>query len=306
MIDNRRFLDFALGNTDIDPKGQYMKLIHNGITYIYAPYSGVDVSSDYGKKAEMVGLVCGKSFYGCSYPYGDIDKNFRTEVINLMTRYYELYNKEIEKFSPDNLAPITENTVTAITPIAEKLEYYKKYDALSDASNSFFRSNKTTVSSTERGYAEFSNVFLDYLVNGEKVLYNLIACNIEKNAESINYRILAKVERDKHIEKLKINETFMRRVNLFHILDESDMRSVKLTLDVDGTVIKDLIANADKLAFSLTGDYISEYMFTKNEINKIKKAWNYNNPDGSYRTLNLTIDNIIKITYGKKVIYERK
>lgn len=301
MTNKSHCLEFALSDNLIDTDGEYMKLIKNGVTYIYTT-NGNPLSDN----IYCVGIVYNGSFYSSSYGYSGLDKDLDSEIAAMNDRYVQLYNNELTKYNADNLVPVTEKTEKSCKPLPDRVEEYKKYNAKESAVSSFFNyRHENSGVAVEYGTSRLRKAFTEYLTGGDEYLISLVEKRIELNADNINFRILADIERQKCIEELKGDEKFMRRVNLYHSLDAKKMKTVKITFDIDGTILENFKAETMRLKGSLANGYISEFIFTNSETERIKKAWNYHNPDGSYRSLNLTIDNIVKITYGRNTIYER-
>lgn len=301
MTNKSHCLEFALSNNLIDTDGEYMKLVKNGVTYIYTT-NGNPLSND----IYCVGIVYNGSFYSSSYGYSGLDKDLDSEIAAMNDRYVQLYNNELTKYNADNLVPVTGKTKKYFKPLLDRVEEYKKYNAKESAISSFFNyRHENSGVAVEQGTSQLRKAFAEYLTGGDEYLISLAKKRIEFNADNINFRILADVECQKCIEKLKGDEKFMRRVNLYHSLNTEKMKTVKITLDIDGTILENFKSETKRLKGGLANDYISESMFTNSETERIKKAWNHYNPDGSYRSINLTIDNIVKITYGRNTIYER-
>lgn len=302
MTNKSHCLEFALSDNLIDTDGEYMKLIKNGVTYIYTT-NGNPLSTD----IYCVGIVHNGSFYSSSYGYSGLDKDMDSEIAAMNDRYTQLYNEELSKYNADNLVPVTSKAEKDFKSLDERIEEYKKYYVHESASASFFNDKRERSGATvANGTSQLKKAFTEYLTGGENYLINIAKQQIELKADGINFRILANIELQKCVEELKADEKFMRRVNLYHSLDATKMKNIKITLDVDGTILENFKAETVRLKAGLAGKYISEYIFTNAEIDRIKKAWNNRNSDGSYRPVNLTIDNIVKITYGRNTIYERR
>lgn len=300
-ITKENLIQFAKSNTLDD---SLMKLEKDGIIYIYEIQGGGNYKQT--GKADMIGLVINDTLYGINLSCRNIDKDFRKEVEVFVDKYNKAYAEYISQYTINNLAPVTDYTERDKRSIEARLNEYKQYYLYDDAVRKFFENMDNEEQCDTREYRydefeEFASLFIEYLKRGEDFLSEYIRTQAEINAEIINLNILKEAERLKLTEEILKDDSFMKRVDIYKVLKSEAGNTVRLTLDIDGTVFDKLKIGTDELcrAMKYTKGEISDYFFTANEREAIRCAWKHCK---SYEG-RITVDNIINITYGKKEIW---
>ena len=273
-ISKETLLQFAANNKTDD---RIMKLEKDGITYIYKARCTFDDDPIRCGKAELIGLVADNTFYGIGYFYCDIDKDFQMEVNAFEDEYNRAYEEYISQYSIDNLAPITEHTqIDKYRSVEQRLNEYVQYDLRDDVIRKSFEGVDNNAEIMHEYHTdEFSPMFIKYLVSGNEYLNEQIRQQAEVEAETINLRILKNAERIRLTKELANDPDLTERIELYKKLKECGGKTVKMALDIDGTVIDGLKIAVPQLcnALKYRKGELSEYFFTANERDTIRKAW---------------------------------
>ncbi len=301
MIDKELFMNFALDNTKtMTEDGQIFKTIQNGITYVvYGYIAEKRLLYDYSNKVETLGFVYGGRFYSCNYLTRNYDLSLETELNAFEDKFNTAYKEAKSHFSLENPVPVTERTKIKYQNREEDFEYYKKYSAWKDAKEELF---ETVCKNSNTCYDNtfFADMFFDCLKNPEK-FDTYVQAAIEENANDINYEIKCKAEMLKELENLKANSDLMRTLEIYKALKKLDGKTVKMTCNICREMLV-LSIERKKLMHNLAfNSRISSYNFVKSDEERIRKALqaggkNVHNTDVAFSS-------IVKITYGKKVIF---
>lgn len=298
-------LAFAADNTMIDDT--LMKINRDGITFIYEMgYSDILYRSS-DCKAGLIGFVADGTFYSTQYKYREIDKDFDAEIIAFEDKFNAMYAEYISRYNTENLAPVTENTdCDKWHTMEQRINDYKENYLQRQAIDRVFDicTGKENFNDCDYHKSEMTPIFLDYLINGESVIEKHLAAKAEKEAESINYRILTEIECNKEAEKLMQNKAFMQRVDLYGKLKKLNAKTVKVTLDISETIFEDLKIDLHELIAGIRyRGKISIHNFTYNEQQDIKNA---RKAVGEDMWKDISIEDIIKITYRTTTVYEKR
>lgn len=300
------FIQFVNSNKTSANDGYYCKVTQKGITYIlFGDVSESNLLSDYRNKMEVAGFLYDGRFYGVNYNYREYDLDFEVVITDFEKKFNEAYRTAENCFTLENPAPITKTTEKAMEKEcrihrAEDFEYYKKHQAAEDAKRDIFGIVYKCYDDDKTHKTKFTPIFFDCLKNPEK-FSGYIQTAIEENADIINYRLKCRAEKEKKIDELKQNPALMRKVAIYKALETIDAKNVKMTCNLYGKSFE-LSIERDRLMRSLAFDTnISLYNFTKSVEESIKNAAQEVGIERYNATVNFA--DIVKITYGKKVIY---
>ncbi len=301
-----QFMQFVNSNETTAENGYYCKVIQNGITYIlFGNVSESNLLSDYRNKMNVAGFLYDGRFYGVHYYYREYDLDFSVSVADFEKKFNEAYRAAEKCFTLENPAPITEVTQKAMEKECrihreEDFKYYKEHQAAEDAKREIFGIVYKNYDENKTHMEKFTPIFFDCLKNPEK--FNSYVQNaIEENADIINYRLKCEAEKIKKIEELKHNPALMRTVAIYKALEAIEAKTVKMTCNLYGKTFE-LSIERDRLMRCLAFDTdIDLYNFTKTVEASIKDAAEEVGIKRYNAKVNFT--DIVKITYGKKVIY---
>ncbi len=301
-----QFMQFVNSNETTAENGYYCKVIQNGITYIlFGNVSEANLLSDYRNKMNVAGFLYDGRFYGVDYDYREYDLDFSTSVADFEKKFNEAYRAAEKCFTLENPAPITEVTQKAMEKECrihreENFKYYKEHQAAEDAKREIFGIAYKSYDEGKTHMEKFTPIFFDCLKNPEK--FNSYVQNaIEENADIINYRLKCEAEKIKKIEELKHDPALMRTVAIYKALEVIEAKTVKMTCNLYGKTFE-LSIDHDTLMSRLAFDTdISLYNFTKSVRADIEDAAEEVGIKRYDAKVNFT--DIVKITYGKKVIY---
>lgn len=286
------------------PDDRFMKLEKDGVVYIYeAECDGRDAKQT--GKADLQGLVVNDTFYSTSYYCCHIGKLFRNEVRNFEDMYNKAYAQYISQYTINNLAPVTANTAKLDHGTIETyLREYKQESLYRDTIRKIFSEidNDSRSYYREDNTEEFAPIFIKYLTGGKDFLTEYIRKQAEIDAETINLNIFKEAERDKLKQELMNDSDFMKRLDIYKIIKENAGDTVRVTLDIDGTILDKLKINTEDLCRALRYNKgeISDSFFSANDRINIQNAYKTRK---SYER-NVTVDNMISLTYGKKKIWQ--
>lgn len=301
-INKESFLQFTLDESKTTMEnGKIFKVMQNDINYIVSgDFNNEILSSGYNKEVTVFGFVYGGKFYSTYYDTRDIDLNFYDELNTFENKFKTDYEEAITHFSLSNPAPVTDKTKEDEHKSSD-FEYYCKYQASDDALRELFEiSYKSDRTYNNR---KFAPIFFDYLKHPENYS-SYIQTAIEENAHIINYRIKCNVEKQKAFEALKNDTNIMYKWNMYQTLKSIDGKTVKMTCTLYGENFE-LSIERETLMRELWHDNdISLWNFTKTVSGKIEQAAMKSGLE-EYKTEILFTD-IQKITYGKKVIFEKE
>ncbi len=304
----KEFMQFVNSEEMTADNGYYCKVIQNGITYVlFGNVSESNLLSDNKNKMAVAGFLYNGRFYGVHYDYREYDLDFDTAIADFEKKFNEAYRAAENYFTLENPAPITEVTRKAIDRnyirCTEKdFEYYKEYQAVEDAKRDIFEivcnynGNKTHKE-------KFTPIFFDCLKNPKK-FNSYVQNTIEENADIINYRLRCEAEKIKKIDELKRDSALMRTVAIYKTLNSLEAKTVKMTCNLYGKSFELSIERKTLMRNLAFNAGISLYNFTKSIQADIEKAAEEAGTKRYNAKINFT--DIVKITYGKKIIYSEE
>lgn len=301
-FNKEKFLQFALDESKTTMEnGKFFKVMQNDINYIvFGNFSDEILSSEYNHEVAVIGFVYGGKFYSTYYETRDVDLNFYDELNAFEDKFNTDYKEAITRFSLDNPASVTDKTKEDEHRSGD-FEYYCKYQASDDALRELFEiSYKSDKTYNNR---KFSPIFFDCLKHPENYS-SYIQTAIEENAHIINYRIKCNAEKQKALESLKANTDIMYKWNMHQILKGIDGKTVKITCILYGENFELSIERETLMRALWCDNDISLWNFTKTIRGKIEQAAMKSGLE-KYNAKILFTD-IRKITYGKKVIFEKE
>lgn len=301
-FNKENFLQFALDESKTTMEnGKFFKAMQNDISYIVCGnFSDEILSSGYNHEVAVLGFVYGGKFYSTYYNTRDIDLNFYDELNAFEDKFNADYKEAITRFSLDNPAPVTDKTKEDEHRSGD-FEYYCKYQASDDALRELFEiSYKSDKTYNNR---KFAPIFFDCLKHPENYS-SYIQTAIEENAHIINYRIKCNAEKQKAIEALKADTNIMYKWKIYQALKGIDGKTVKMTCTLYGENFELSIERENLMRELWRDNDISLWNFTKTISGKIEQAAMKSGLE-KYNAKILFTD-IQKITYGKKVIFEKE
>lgn len=304
-INKENFLKFALNENETTMEnGKIFKVVQDDITYIVCGDFTKEIPSMNNNEVTVFGFVHGGRFYGIAYGTDDIDLDYHYEYRSFITKFYTDYDNAIKRYSLDNPAPVTDKT-KADEHTNKDFESYCEFQASKDAIRELFGAPKAV----DIIYDEitFSKIFMDCLKHpGNYADY--IQTAIEENANDINFKIKCNVEKDKALETLKTNDEILLRRKIYQALKGIDNnrgkdKRIKMLCNLYGETFE-LSIWLDTLRTKLLDyHYISILHFSKNVVEKIKQA--AVNAGHEKCEAKILFTDIQKITYGKKVLFEK-
>ena len=302
-INNKeKFLQFALDeHSTIMNDGEIFKTIQNGITFIAdGNFASEIVNGRFDSKIQILGFVFNGRFYSTHYTTENIDLNFHDEVKQFEDNFNNNYAEAVKYFSLDNLAPVTEKTKEDEHRSGD-FEYYCKYQAKEDAKRELF-GIKYKLDNTYNT-RKFTPIFFDCLKHPENYA-GYVQTAIEENANIINYRIKCNDAKQKALESLKADADIMYKWNMYQALKGINGKTVKMTCTLYGENFELSIDRENLMRSLWTDDDISKWNFTSTVSGKIEQAA----MKAGYEKYQVKImfTDIQKITYGKKVLFEKE
>ena len=294
MTEIRKLQEYLAGESQVNDTFMYLE--NDGVRYVYMPtYGEINLYEDYMRKADIVGLIIGGSFYSINYRFKDVEKDFWTELEDFRSVYDKMYKEKLSLFSVDSPVPIT-SVSGDYDPVKEKkdLEHYADYQVKRDAWSLFFFNS--VPGEYSKVYHEYITPFLKYLVYGEEYLNQFIKDTILENAVHINYRLRVMKMLDDAVRELREDRDMMRRKALYDKLLEKDGATYRITITHRIFPAISISVPVSELTGIVTspGRSLSVYSLTKAD-----RAQTIGFGE-------IKFDSISKITYGRAVLYEKE
>lgn len=301
-INKDKFLQFAMNKTETTMEnGRIFKVKQDDITYILDGDCKDEIMARnrYGD-IKTLGFVYGGRFYSTYFNTSDFDLNFYHELNAFEDKYYADYEEAIRQYTIDNPVPVTDKA-KEYNYMDKDFEDYCKYYVRGDAMKELF--GITYKNGRAYDNSKFAPIFFDCLIHPENYT-SYIQNKIEENANIINCRIKCDEEKKKVIENLKSDTDIMYKWNIYQTLKGIDGKTVKMTCILYGKNFELSIERETLMRELWRDNDISLWNFTKTVSEKIKQAAMKSGLE-KYNAKILFTD-IQKITYGKKVVFEKE
>jgi hypothetical protein len=215
----------------------------------------------------------------------------------IIKEYKNIYDTEMKKLY-DSIT-VTNNFSEEIINLKEKARKYQIYNL------NVFDSLKEYVTMNEIEYNDIKKCVIGY-TSKEDTIKNIVNSNREKLA-----LLKSKVA---YVENLIVNNEVVKPWELDIVKPLNEIKDIAKTVNV--TFELNEITGTEKVEITRLIDYIfykstfSDYSFCngakgKELLHKLNAGGRYNTDTNKYEKIPLTVENIIKITYGKKVLFER-
>ena len=225
--------------------------------------------------------------------YIDIDiTEFKLKTIGyLMKELEDEANKLLNKKIYNNELPkdieLDEETIQNIKERAPKVAF-KMFMNFSEVKNNGFSVKE------ELPNVKYYDLLILYLDNPQKVIEEIVDNYIQKNVKYIKEMLLLNELAEKEIAKLEKNDELLERRHILSILNDKSRKTLNIEL------LKDNENHQFKVeagSFKSEDDYFDKYSVIGNDNQEyLDKLYDDQVP----------LKDIVKITYSKKVLYERQ
>lgn len=301
-ISKEEFTSFINGNNQtIKAKDKYLiKTIQNDITYIlYGDISENNLFSEYYSKMQCIGCILNGNFHYAYFEGSNYGESLKKTIDDFQEKFTAAYLTEVSRYTINNPCPITEKTQSEHD---YNINDYKNNRALEQAKREFFNvADNPTFSINVK---EVREIFFDCYKNPDNFSKH-IQNKIEENATFINYQNECAAIRQGIIEDLKKTPDYINRLEMYNALKDLTAKTVKIDVKPYGQNFTLTIEKENLISSIIYHDgEIYLHFFTRSVEDNIKKKCS-ESTNIKFYDVKLYTKDISKITYGKKVIFEK-
>ena len=217
----------------------FMSFIRENIRYIYE-VGDVDLLDSDTHNARLIGIYAVGVFYSLSKEYEGIGKVFIEEFTVFEQLYNDVFDKQMKRYSAQN--PIGGKIAMSVEL---RLKEFERSNLRSVASDLIFGSRESHDKPIDHNY--FESLFLRYLLLGNRSLEDAVKADINENADELNYVMISEDMAYKYAAKMLRNHKLFEKVALYGTIKQSDLKKYIVTIDFEGTIIKNIEIEREQL-----------------------------------------------------------
>ena len=224
----------------------FMSFIRENIRYIYE-VGDVDLLDSDTHNARLIGIYAVGVFYSLSKEYEGIGKVFIEEFTVFEQLYNDVFDKQMKRYSAQN--PIGGKIAMSVEL---RLKEFERSNLRSVASDLIFGSRESHDKPIDHNY--FESLFLRYLLLGNRSLEDAVKADINENADELNYVMISEDMAYKYAAKMLRNHKLVEKVALYGTIKQSDLKKYIVTIDFEGTIIKNIEIEREQLLRMIKND----------------------------------------------------
>lgn len=262
---------------------------------VIGAFKGMEFAGIYSKPKDTFYYV-----YLYFIPYNDVDEILGTRLISVDSLWDELHKKTTDEII--SRIGYDENSIKGVEVSIEELKRIKKHYVPKESKELFMNGKCVDkheyidiFSLPEVKYSD--TLLLLYLDNPKKIIERESEKYIKEKASYIYKNIIKNKLIEKELEEMNKDEKLIENRKIFSILSSLDMKTVNVEFLREGEVFK---CKLETNSWNYIDSRISSYdVVGRADTDKFEEMFRDARDDASF-------DNVTKITYSRKVLYERK